>query len=275
MSFSVSGKTAIVTGAANGLGLAIARHLVDKGANVMFADIDEARLEAEVGDEARAEGPVRMFAGDLTQKLTIVNLLSATHEAFDKVDILVNASRRALRADAMNPEEDGVEAMWQQNVMTALRMTQMTAKRMIQTAERTGTAGGGTERGAVIGSVINLSSIASSRVQPRLLAYSMAAAAIEQMTRTMAVVLAPQGIRVNAVSFGSMMSASLQAVLKEEPELRGRITAGTPLGRIAGPDELAETVQYLASDASSFVTGQVIPVDGGRGLLDVVAAPVF
>ena len=102
MSLSVSGKTAIVTGAANGIGLAVARHLVDKGANVMFADMDEARLEAEVGEEARAEGPVRMFAGDLTQKLTIANLLSATVDAFDRVDILVNASRRCA---ALGPAE--------------------------------------------------------------------------------------------------------------------------------------------------------------------------
>ena len=69
MSFSITGKTAIVTGAANGIGLAIARHFLDKGANVMFADMDEDRLETEVGDESRAEGPVRMFAGDLREKL--------------------------------------------------------------------------------------------------------------------------------------------------------------------------------------------------------------
>jgi 7-alpha-hydroxysteroid dehydrogenase len=93
MSFSITGKTAIVTGAANGIGLAIARHFVDKGANVMFADMDEARLEDEIGEEARGDGPVRMFAGDLRQKLTIANLLSATIDAFDRVDILVNASR--------------------------------------------------------------------------------------------------------------------------------------------------------------------------------------
>lgn len=270
MSYSISGKTAIVTGAANGLGLAIARHLVDRGANVMFADIDETRLEAEVGEDARTEGPVRLFAGDLTQKLTIANLLSATYDAFDRVDILVNASRRVVRADALNPDEDGVEAMWQQNVLTSLRMTQMTARRMIQCAERAGV-----EPGTAIGSIVNLSSIASCRVQPGLLAYSMATAAIEQMTRTLAVVLAPHGIRVNAISFGSVMSASLQSILKEEPAYRGKIEAGTPMGRIAGPDELAETVQYLVADASRFVTGQVLTVDGGRGLLDAVAAPAF
>ena len=99
MSFSIAGKTAIVTGSANGIGLAIARHFQDKGANVMFADMDEERLEAEVGDEARAEGSVRMFTGDLREKLTIANLLSATMDAFDRVDILVNASRMMKISD--------------------------------------------------------------------------------------------------------------------------------------------------------------------------------
>ena len=136
MSFSVSGKTAIVTGAAAGIGRAIARHLVDKGANVMFADIDEDRLEDEVGEDARSEGPIRMFAGDLTEKLTIANLLSATVDAFDRVDILVNANRKMAPSNVLHPDEDAVEELWRQNVLTALRMSQMTAKRMIQHGQR-------------------------------------------------------------------------------------------------------------------------------------------
>lgn len=268
MSFSVSGKTAIVTGSASGIGLAIARHLLDKGANVMFADVDEDRLEAEVGEEARAEGPVRMFAGDLTEKLTIANLLSATIDAFDRVDILVNASRKMLVSDILNPEADGVEELWRQNVLSALRMSQMTAKRMIQLAQRAEV-----EPGTMVGSIINLSSITSQATRPELLGYSMASAAMDQMTRSLAVALAPKGIRVNAVAFGSVMSASLQAALKENPGFRDQITEATPLGRIAAPVELAEAVQFLASDAAGFVTGQVLTVDGGRGLLDAVAAP--
>jgi 7-alpha-hydroxysteroid dehydrogenase len=90
------------------------------------------------------------------------------------------------------------------------------------------------------------------------------------MTRSMAVALAPRGIRVNAVAFGSVMSASLQGALRENGEYREAIEAGTPLGRIADAGELAETVQYLASDAAGFVTGQIITVDGGRGLVDAV-----
>ena len=270
MSLSVSGKTAIVTGAANGIGLAVARHLVAKGANVMFADVDETRLEAELGEDARGEGPVRMFAGDLTQKLTIANLLSATVDAFDRVDILVNASRRFLPSDPLNSDADAVEMLLQQNLMTALRLSQLTAKRMLQTADKAGV-----EPGTPIGAIVNVSSIAASRMQVGLLGYSIASAAVEQMTRAMALELAPRGIRVNAVAFGSVMSASLQVALKDNPDWRDLIDAGTPMGRIAGPDELAETVQYLASDAARFVTGQVIAVDGGRGLLDRVSAPAY
>jgi 7-alpha-hydroxysteroid dehydrogenase len=268
MSFSVSGKTAIVTGSASGIGLAIARHLIDKGANVMFADVDEERLEAEVGEEARAEGPIRMFAGDLTEKLTIANLLSSTVDCFDRVDILVNANRRTIVSDILNPEADGVEELWRHNVLSALRISQMTAKRMIHHAAKAEL-----EEGTMLGSIINLSSIAAHATRPELLAYSMSAAAMDQMTRSLAVALAPRGIRVNAVAFGSVMSASLQSALKDNPGFRDEITEATPLGRIAAPAELAEAVQFLASEASGFITGQVLTVDGGRGLLDVVTAP--
>ncbi len=270
MSFTISGKTAIVTGAANGIGLAIARHFLDRGANVMFVDMDEDRLTDEVGAEARGDGPMRMFAGDLRQKLTVTNLLSATIDAFDRVDILVNASRMMRVSDPLKIDGDAVDDMLQQNLMTGLRLSQMTAKRMIKQTEALGESDGPVPPA---GSIINLSSIAATRTQSCLLGYSIACAAVDQMTRSLAVALAPNGIRVNAVAFGSVLSGSLQAALKEEPDWRSVIEAGTPLGRIAPAAELVETVQYLASDASSFLTGQILSVDGGRSLLDAVAAP--
>lgn len=268
MSFSIAGKTAIVTGAANGVGLAIGRHFADQGANVMFADMDEAALAAEFGDEGAGEDSnIRTFAGDLREKLAVANLLSATIDAFDEVDILVNASRQILRSDPLNADDDAVEQLMAQNLMTSLRVTQLIAKRMIKQAE------GRADEGGIVGSIINLSSIAARRTRPDLLAYSVSTAALDQMTRSMAVALAPHRIRVNSVAFGSVMSASLQGVLSEEPGLREEIMHCTPLGRIAGPGEVAEAAQFLASDSSGFMTGQILTVDGGRTLVDAVGKP--
>lgn len=264
MSFSVTGKTAIVTGAASGLGLAIGRHLAAKGANVMFADRDEDRLLAELGPEAQGDGPIRAFSGDLCERLAVANLLSATLDAFDRVDILVNAGFRMALSDCLSPDADEVGNLFRENAMTTLRLTQMVSRRMIQAAEKAGREEG------LIGSVINLTSVAARQTVPEQLGFSVACAAVEQMTRSMAVALAPKGIRVNAVAIGSVMTTGLQGLLKEQPGLRGQIEAATPLGRIASADEVAETVQYLASEASGFMTGQILTVDGGRVLMGPV-----
>jgi len=264
MSFSVSGKTAIVTGGANGIGLAIGRHLADKGANVMFADMEEDTLVEQLGENAE-DGPIRFFAGDLREKLTLANLLSATIDAFDSVDILINASRQVVTSDPLNPDDDAVELLLQQNLMTALRLSQLVAKRMIKQSE-----GEEKPQGGVI---INLSSIATCRANPDLLAYGISSAAIDQMTRSLAVKLAPHRIRVNALAFGSVMSRSLQETLKANDDYRDDIEQHTPLGRIAACSELVEAVQFLASEGAGFMTGQIMTLDGGRSLVDPVAAP--
>lgn len=264
MSFSIAGKTAIVTGAANGIGLAIGRHFADQGANVMFADMDEKGLSGELGEQVE-DSNVHYFAGDLREKLTIANLLSATIDAFDEIDILVNGSRQVTTTDPLNHDDNSLETLLNQNLMTSLRLSQAVANRMIkQAAEKTE---------GQVGSIINLSSIAARRTHPDLLAYSVSTAALDQMTRSLAVALAPHRIRVNAVAFGSVMSASLKDTLKGYSEYRDDIEGHTPLNRIAAPGELSDAVQFLASEGSGFMTGQIVTVDGGRTLLDPVAAP--
>ncbi|MEN8894647.1 MAG: SDR family oxidoreductase [Yoonia sp.] len=267
MSFSIAGKTAIVTGAANGVGLAIGRHFISQGANVVFADMDEDRLTAEMGDEAAKEENVRIFAGDLRKKLTIANLLSATIDAFDRVDILVNAARQVLPTDSLSTDDTSVEELLQQNLLAGLRLSQSVARKMIKQA------GELTEdhNEDPIGSIVNISSIAARRTHPDLLAYSVSCAALDQMTRSLAVAWAPKRIRVNAVAFGSVMSASLKGSLQDDDDIRETIIGSTPLQRIGGPGEVSDAVQYLASDAAGFVTGQIITVDGGRTLIDPAA----
>lgn len=268
MTFSISGKTAIVTGAANGIGLAIARHFASQGANVMLADMDEERLADEVGEAGENEGGnMQFFAGDLRKKLTQANLLSATIDAFERVDILVNASRQVLTSDPFDLDDTSLDVLLEQNLLSGYRLSQTIARRMIRQAEEDGREDG------PVGSIINVSSIASQRVHPELLAYSVSSAALNQLTRALAVVLAPKRIRVNAVALGSVMSASLRDALAEGDEAREDIIGHTPLGRIAAAAELAEPVQFLASDASNFITGQVLTADGGRTLLDVVDTP--
>ena len=131
MTFSIDGKVAIVTGAANGIGLAIARHFASVGVNVMPADMDEAGLAKEFGGDGGETGQP-YFAGDLREKLTLANLLSATLDAFDRVDILVNASRQVLASDFFDVEDKSVETALEQNVLTSLRLSQLVANRMIK-----------------------------------------------------------------------------------------------------------------------------------------------
>ncbi|CAM3074292.1 SDR family NAD(P)-dependent oxidoreductase [Paracoccus nototheniae] len=268
MTLSIQGKTAIVTGAGRGVGLAIARHLAERGASVMFADNDESALASAISDYEDGDSHVRRFVGNMSEKLAMANLLSATLDAFDRVDILVNAHRLVKDSDPLDTDMDALEEMLRQNMLSGLRLSQMVAKRMIRQAEGEGPS-------AQTGAIVNISTLAARRPIPSMLGYSIACAAQEQATRGLALALAPHRIRVNGVSFSSVMSHELQCALKDNPDTRAVIIAGTPLGRIAAADELAETVHYLCSDGARFVTGQIITVDGGRSLADPVTARIL
>jgi len=258
MNQPLAGKTAIVSGAADGIGLAIARRFHEAGARIMLTDIDEDRLETETAAIGEPDH-VQCFAGDLRHKLTIANLLSATIDAFDDIDILINANRQVLLSDPLNSKTDEFDTLMQQNVEVTLRLSQAVAKWMIKDKDETE---------GEIGSIVNLSSIASERALPQLLGYSVSCAAVDQLTRALGVALSEHRIRVNGLSIGSVMSSTMQNRFRDNPEMRDEVIRITPLGRIGETEEVAEAALFLASPAASFITGQILRVDGGRTLID-------
>jgi 7-alpha-hydroxysteroid dehydrogenase len=259
MSLRFDDRAVIVTGAARGIGLAVARRFVRAGATVVMVDRDERRLEAEV-ETANGEGHdgrALAFVGDVSQKLTMTNLMAMTLDSAERLDVLVNAARLMVAADALADQGDLLEAILMQNVIATYRLSRLAAERMIAQAE-----------GRAEGAIVNITSVYARRTPPRLLAYGTAGAALDQMTRTMALALAPRGIRVNGVAIGSMPGQSVGAVFPEIDDLPRSFARATPLGRAGRPQEAAEAALFLASSAAAFITGEIVTVDGGRSLRD-------
>ncbi len=257
-------KTAVVTGAASGVGLAIAFQLAEQGANVMFADYDQQLLKSELdpsGDN------VDLFVGDLQDHLTQSNLLAATAERFGRIDILVNASRRMMTSSHDDLKPDILDEMFSRNLRQHYTLSRQVARYF------TGQDPLPSRPAELAGSIVNVTSIAADRLHPDLVEYSVCCAALEQLTRSLALAFAELRINVNAVAFGSVMSGNLQRKTLENPDIREWIAAATPLGRVAEATEVANAAAFLVSGAASFMTGQILTIDGGRSLLDRYTEP--
>lgn len=265
MAGSLEGKVAIVAGAARGVGRAVARRFAEAGARVMLADEDEEGLGEALELLAGAGDRVDHFSQPIDDRLGVNNLIAATLGRFERIDILVTAARAAVPGGPFELDRENFEAALRRNVAAVFLQNQLVAQRMVR------------QRDAdpdFEGAIVNLSSIAARRTHPRLIAFSVACAALDQLTRSLAAALAPQRIRVNAVALGAVLTSHVLAALRAEAELREQMVEVTPLGRIGTAEEAAEAVFFLASPAASFITGQVLAVDGGRLVLDPLVSPV-
>ncbi len=269
MTGPLDGRTAIIAGAASGVGRAIARRFAGAGARLMLADTDDAGLDetaAEIGAGVEAPpGNISYFAHAIDDKLGVTNLIAATIDQFERIDILVTGARVCPSGGLFDLTAQEFDAALSCNIHSAFLQTQLVAKRMIQQREADPDFSG---------ALVNISSIAARRTVPGLLAYSVSCAALDQLTRSAAVCLAPQGIRVNAVALGAVMTANLREALHDREGLRDEMTAVTPLGRIGEAEEAADAALFLASPGAGFITGQIVAVDGGRLVLDPLASPV-
>ncbi|RBQ19378.1 short-chain dehydrogenase [Spongiactinospora rosea] len=246
MSRSLEGKVAVVTGAGGGIGSAVARKLAELGTRVTVNDVDEARAKSVTEDITRGGGRARTAAGDVSDAATVNDIMDDTVRAFGRIDVVVNTAgligqvRHFLDAD-----EEWWDRVLRVNLRSVFLCSHAAAKYMV-------------EQGS--GVIISTSSGGATRAHRGEVAYDASKGGIEAMTRALAVDLAPYGIRVNAVSPGSINVAPPGAVSAEELAERGRTV---PLGRVGIPDDLASAYAFLASDEAAYITGVVVPVDGG------------
>jgi NAD(P)-dependent dehydrogenase (short-subunit alcohol dehydrogenase family) len=250
---SFSGKTVIVTGGANGIGLAIAGRFAKAGASVVIADIDEANGRAAEAGLTGAGGRACYIACDISDEEQISRLIEGAIAFGGRIDVLVNNAAILDSADFLDLDADEFDRVLRVNLRGAFLAGQATARRMVAQVK----AGG--EPGAIV----NLSSVNAVFALPDHTAYSITKGGISQLTKAMALSLARYNIRVNAIGPGSIKTAMLAEVMSDE-NVRRRILSRTPLGRLGEVDEIAEVALFLASPAASYITGQTIYADGGR-----------
>ena len=245
----LQGKIALVTGAAGGFGEGIARLFVAQGARVMIADLDMVKatqVAADLGPSARA------VACDVSKSADVKAAVQACVNVFGIPDIVVNNAGTTHRNQPMlDVDEATFDRVFNVNVKSIFHMTHAVLPLMRQRKQ---------------GSIINVGSTAGIRPRPGLTWYNASKGAVNLMTKSMAAELGPDNIRVNAICPVMGATGLIEQFLgaADTPESRAKVVAGIPLGRLSTPDDVAQAALYLASDASCFITGVELPVDGGR-----------
>ncbi len=239
-------KVAIVTGAARGIGLACTKRFLGEGAKVVLADIDEKEGAAA----AKALGTSAHFVRcDVGNAKDVAALVAETEKKFGGIDILVNDAGIVHGADFLDLAEEDFDRVLRVNLKGAFLVAQAVAARIAAQKKR--------------GAIVNMASINAQVAIGNQIAYSVSKGGLLQLTRAMALSLAPYGIRVNAIGPGSIMTDMLKSVANDK-EAKRRVLSRTPLGRIGTPEEVASVAAFLSSSDASYITGEIIYVDGGR-----------
>jgi NAD(P)-dependent dehydrogenase (short-subunit alcohol dehydrogenase family) len=247
--YSLSGKVAVVTGGRRGIGKAIALALAGAGADIALGDrtVDDGQLEATAAEVEKLGRRSLAVKADITSKAEVDSFVTKVADDLGAVDILVNNAATNVRAPLLELGEDG----WDRVINTDLKgcyLCAQAAGRIMVEQKR--------------GNIINIASTAALKAAPQMGAYSIAKAGVVMLTKVLAVELGQYNIRVNAVA-PYIVKTKFSQPLWSEPEALKQIEAGIPVGRLAEPGDIVGAVLFLAADASSYITGQTIIVDGG------------
>jgi NAD(P)-dependent dehydrogenase (short-subunit alcohol dehydrogenase family) len=251
--FGLAGRAYIVTGAAQGIGEACVRRLSAEGARVALWDLaDEPgrRLAAEVGATA-------LYCHcNVAVKAEVEAALAATLAAFGRIDGLVNNAGIFKAAPFLEITEADWDAVLDVNLKGSFLVGQAVAREMLKNP------------GPTRGAIVNMSSVNGTLTIPTIASYNASKGAINQLTRVMALSFADQGLRVNAVAPGTIATELARSAVLTSEEAKARIMSRTPMKRLGEPREIADVVAFLLSDAASYVTGEIVVVDGGRMTLN-------
>jgi len=257
-------RVAIITGGANGIGKACSRRLSEDGFNVVIADID-AEAGQELAEELGAAKNRALFVPcDVSDRLSVSNLLAETRSAFDRLDVLVNNAGIVAKGDILDLSEADFDRVMGVNLKGFFLVAREAARQMVDQIEESGERANDARRRY---SIINMSSVNAVMAIPDQLAYCATKGAINQITKSMALSLAKHGVRVNAIGPGSINTDVLKAV-NDDKAAMDKIMSRTPMQRIGDPDEIASIASFLASKDASYITGTTIYADGGRMALN-------
>jgi NAD(P)-dependent dehydrogenase (short-subunit alcohol dehydrogenase family) len=241
-------KVAIVTGGGSGLGFAMAEKFTQFGIETIIAGRDKQKLDMakeKLGSLCHAIGC------DVSDLSSIPGFVSEVRKQFGQIDILVNNAGINMKKLIEEVTDEDFQKVITTNLTAVFVMSREVIKHMLERKT---------------GCIINISSMAAQYGLPKVIAYSASKTAIDGLTRAMAVELGPKGIRVNAIAPGFIYSEMTAKALDSDPERKSKVFGRTPMGIMGQPSDIGDAALFLASDAAKYITGVVLPVDGGNSI---------
>lgn len=246
--FNLTGKRALITGGSRGLGFAIAKAFIGYGAEVIIT----GRNEEHMNNACKALGEkCSGLIFDLNDLDRIDTFVSTVEKDHGPIDILVNNAGIHLKKDALEVSDEAYEEVIRINQQAVFALTRACAQKMVKRKK---------------GVILMISSMASQYGIPKVIAYTASKSAVEGMTRGLAVELSPLGIRINCIAPGFIETDMSSKALNGDKERKERVLSRTPMGKLGTPEDVAHAAVYLSSDAAAYITGIVLPVDGGNAI---------